>query len=77
MHRLSQIGKVLRYVLHAVMECIVCSVAPARGGKCSDGGIVPDTAFIFRVFVATPWSLSYLYIFSSFYLALNILQGGE
>ena len=34
------------------------------------GGIVPNAAFIFRVFVATPWTLSYLCISSSFYLAL-------
>ncbi len=45
---------------------------PARGGKCSNGGIVPNTAFIFRVFVATPRTPSYLCIFSSFYLALNL-----
>ena len=45
---------------------------PARGGKCSNGEIVPNTAFIFRVFVATPRSLSYLCIFSSFHLALNL-----
>ena len=52
--------------------------SPARGGNCSNGGIVPNTAFIFRAFVATPWTLSYLSIFSSFCLALNlILPGGE
>ena len=45
---------------------------PARGGKCSNGGIVPITASIFRVFVVTPRNLSYLYIFSSFHLALNL-----
>ena len=49
-----------------------CIIHPARGGKCSDGGIVPNTAFILRVFVPTPRSLSYLCIFSSFYLALNL-----
>ena len=45
---------------------------PARGGKCSNGGIVPNTAFISRVFASTPRTLSYLCIFSSFYLALNL-----
>ena len=45
---------------------------PARGGKCSNGGTVPNTAFIFRAFVATPRTLSYLCIFSLFYLALNL-----
>ena len=39
---------------------------------CSNGGIVHNTAYIFRVFVATPRTLSYLCIFSSFYLALNL-----
>ena len=32
---------------------------PARGGRCSNGGIVPNTAYIFRAFVATPRTLSY------------------
>ena len=50
----------------------------ARGVKCGNGRIVPNTAFIFRVFVATPRTLGYLCIFSSFYLALNLkLSGGE
>ena len=44
---------------------------PAWGGKCSIGGIVPNTAFIFRAFVAAPRTQSYLCIFSSFCLALN------
>ena len=43
-----------------------------RGGKCSIGGIVPNTAFIFRAFVVAPRTQSYLCIFSSFYLALNL-----
>ena len=60
----------------------LCSVDkygfPAGGGKCSDGGIVINAAFIFRVFLATPRTLSYLFIFYSFYLALNLkLPGGE
>ena len=42
------------------------------------GGIVPNTAFIFRVVVATPHTQSYLCIFSSFNLDLNLkLPGGE
>ena len=49
---------------------------PARGGKCINGGIVPNTAFIFRVFLATPQTLSYQCIFSSFYLALNLKLPG-
>ena len=44
----------------------------ARGGKCSNGGTLPNTAFIFRAFVATPRTLSYLCIFYSFYLALDL-----
>ena len=51
---------------------------PAWGGKCSNGGIVPNTACIFRAFAAAPRTQSYLCIFSSFYLALNLkLPGGE
>ena len=45
---------------------------PVWGDKCSDWGIFPNTAFIFRVFVATPRTPSYLCIFSSFFLALNL-----
>ena len=35
-------------------------------------GIVPNTTLIFRVFVATPRTPSYLCIYYSFYLALNL-----
>ena len=45
---------------------------PAWGGMCSIGSNVPNTAFIFRAFVAIPRTLSYLCIFSSFCLALNL-----
>ena len=68
------------YLLKAVQSFHSESKAYAsvRGGKCSNGGTVPNTAFIFRAFVANPRSLSYLCIFSSFYLALYfILPGGE
>ena len=37
---------------------------PARGGKWSNEGIVPNTAFIFSVFVVTSRTLSYLCIIS-------------
>ena len=51
---------------------------PARGGKCSNGRIVPNTAFTFRVFVVTSRSLSNLCILSSFHFALNLKHpGGE
>ena len=58
--------------MHYNYCCIIKLSAPAWGGKCSDGGIVPNTAFIFRVFVATPRTPSYICIFCSFYLALNL-----
>ena len=51
---------------------IIIENIPAWGGKCSIGGIVPNTAFIFRAFVAVPRTQGYLCIFSSFYLALNL-----
>ena len=60
------------FSIQAIHILFVGYLRPARGGKCSVGGIVPNTAFTFRVFVATPRSLSYLCIFSSFYLALNL-----
>ena len=41
------------------------------------GGLFPNTVFIFRAFVATPRALSYLCIFSSFYLALNLILPGS
>ena len=60
------------------VQAVTESVSPARGGKCSNGGIVPNTAFILRVFVAILRTLSYLCIFYSFYHALNLkLPGGE
>ena len=43
---------------------------PHKGRQVQYWGIVPNTAFIFRVFVVTPRTLSYLGIFSSLYLAL-------
>ena len=48
------------------------TLTPAWGGKCSIGGIVPNTAFIFMAFVAAPRTQSDLCIFSSFSLALNL-----
>ena len=69
-------GKLLLFLRNTKLakkkQCIYYFLNPAKGGKCSNGGIVPNTAFIFKAFVATPWTQSYLCIFSLFYLTLNL-----
>ena len=47
------IKNLFKGIMHKLFDIIHNVLSPARGGKCSDGGIVPNTAFIFMVFVAT------------------------
>ena len=62
----SRIVSVLavEWVVRRTAKFVLCTMFdPAWGGKCYVGGIVHNTAFIFRAFVATPRTLSCLCIF--------------
>ena len=69
-HRRIQVKTVYQFLF--TRQCFFYIYCPAKGSNCSNGGIVPNTAFTFRVVLATPRTPSNLCIYSSFFLAHNL-----